>query len=72
MSKMRTFSKAQVKIYVNRNKKQSIAKFKCVGVNINYMIFFQQDETSSVMRIDFCTNKNQDPKSEAQTLLNFL
>ena len=36
------------------------------------MIFFQQYETSSVMKVDICTNKNQDQGSEAQTLLNFL
>ena len=34
--------------------------------------FFQQYETSSVMKIDLCANKNQDQRSEAQTLQNFL
>ena len=45
---------------------------KCVGINVNYMNFFQQYETSSVMKIDLCANKNQDQRSEAQTLQNFL
>ena len=36
------------------------------------MNFFQQYETSSVMKIDLCANKNQDQRSEAQTLQNFL
>ena len=43
---------------VNTNENNSIAKFKCVGINVNYMIFFQPYDTSSVIIIDFCTNKN--------------
>jgi hypothetical protein len=34
--------------------------------------FFQPYETSSVITIDFCTNKNKDPRSESQTLLIIL
>ena len=36
------------------------------------MIFFQPYQTSSVINIDFCTNKVQDQWSEALTLLIFL
>ena len=34
--------------------------------------FFQPYETSSVITINFCTNKNEDQWSEAQTLPIFL
>jgi hypothetical protein len=57
---------------LNTNESKSIAKFKCVGINANCMIFVQPYETSPVIFIDFCTNKNEGQWSEAQTLLIFL
>jgi hypothetical protein len=60
-----------ISLKLNTNENNSIAKFKCVGFNVNYMIFFKHYETSTVIKIDFRTNKNEDPRSEAQTLLIF-
>ena len=39
------------------NENQSITKFKCVGINLNYMIFSLPYQTSSVTIFDFWTNR---------------
>ena len=49
------------------NINQSITKSRCVGINLNYMIFCQLYQTSSVIIFDFWTIINQDQWSEAQT-----
>ena len=36
---------------LDTNENHSIARLKCVGINVNYIIFFQPYETSSVITI---------------------
>ena len=38
---------------LNANENHSIAKLKCIGINVNWMIFSQPYESSSVILIDF-------------------
>ena len=41
-----------------KRKPLNCEKLKCLGINVNYMIFSQPYETSFVIFIDFCTNEN--------------